>query len=108
MHNLEPTSSQITYYYMNVPNKLRVDNSICLACHETSAGADTTRVKLKDAGILLSETLKEYMSQMNIENGLKAIGFTTEDIPALVKGTLPQVYTFQLHVHAGYRSCLRP
>lgn len=31
------------------------------------------------------------MADMRIVDGLKAVGFSSEDIPALVKGTLPQV-----------------
>ena len=31
------------------------------------------------------------MQDMKIDDGLEALGFTSEDIPALVKGTLPQV-----------------
>lgn len=31
------------------------------------------------------------MEDMKIDDGLEALGFTKDDIPTLVKGTLPQV-----------------
>ena len=30
------------------------------------------------------------MQRLNVPNGLRAVGYTTADIPALVEGTLPQ------------------
>ena len=54
-------------------------------------GADTSNSKLSDAGKILSEVIKEYMYKTNIPDGLSALGYTTDDIPLLVEGTLPQV-----------------
>lgn len=53
-------------------------------------GHDTTNVRKEDAGLVLADVLRKYMSDMKIDDGLEALGFTTADIPALVKGTLPQ------------------
>jgi hypothetical protein len=33
------------------------------------------------------------MLDMKIENGIAALGYTKDDIPGLVQGTLPQVCT---------------
>ena len=35
--------------------------------------------------------MKTYMHDMGVVNGLKALEYSSEDIPALVTGTLPQV-----------------
>ncbi len=43
-----------------------------------------------EAGNLLADQIIALMKKLEIPNGLKAIGFTPEDIPALVEGTLPQ------------------
>ena len=53
-------------------------------------GASVVGAKLEDAGKVLSDTVRHYMHQMGVVNGLKAMGYSREDIPALVKGTLPQ------------------
>ena len=55
------------------------------------AGADVTNVKREDAGKVLADVLREYMAAMMIPDGIQAFGYQTEDIPALVEGTLPQV-----------------
>lgn len=54
-------------------------------------GADITGVKQADAGRVLADTILKYMDIMKIENGLSSLGYSSEDIPDLVKGALPQV-----------------
>lgn len=53
-------------------------------------GADISGVKPADAGRVLSERIIEIMQRLHIPNGLSAVGYTTDDIPRLVQGTLPQ------------------
>ncbi|XP_030557962.1 probable hydroxyacid-oxoacid transhydrogenase, mitochondrial [Drosophila novamexicana] len=53
-------------------------------------GADVTGVKAADAGRLLADTVRGYMQRAGIENGLRELGFSSSDIPALVDGALPQ------------------
>lgn len=54
-------------------------------------GADVRNAKKHDAGAILADIVKKYMHDMKIENGLEELGFEKDDIPELVKGTLPQV-----------------
>lgn len=53
-------------------------------------GADVTGVRREDAGRVLSDQLRVIMDQMKVENGLKALGYTSDDIPGFVAGTVPQ------------------
>ncbi|KAI3374821.1 hypothetical protein L3Q82_021048 [Scortum barcoo] len=54
-------------------------------------GADIRQVKREDAGAVLADTLRQFLFDLQVEDGLGAVGYSKEDIPALVKGTLPQV-----------------
>ncbi len=55
-----------------------------------SSGADVSSAKLEDAGLILADTLRGYMQAMGVVNGLRELGYSIEDVPSLVKGTLPQ------------------
>ncbi|XP_057714298.1 hydroxyacid-oxoacid transhydrogenase, mitochondrial [Corythoichthys intestinalis] len=53
-------------------------------------GADVGRVKRADAGAALADTLRNFLSELKVEDGLAAVGYNKDDIPTLVKGTIPQ------------------
>ena len=53
-------------------------------------GADVSNVTEAYAGRVLADTIIDFMRRLDVPNGLQALGYTTEDIPALVEGTLPQ------------------
>ncbi|KAM3605364.1 uncharacterized protein V6R79_024471 [Siganus canaliculatus] len=54
-------------------------------------GADIRQVKRADAGAVLADTLRHFLFGLQVEDGLEAVGYSKDDIPALVKGTIPQV-----------------
>lgn len=54
-------------------------------------GADTRTARIPDAGPILADTLRKFLFDLDVDDGLAAIGYSEADIPALVKGTLPQV-----------------
>ncbi|HRX80642.1 MAG TPA: hydroxyacid-oxoacid transhydrogenase, partial [Pirellulaceae bacterium] len=53
-------------------------------------GADVAGASHSDAAAVLAERVIELMRALNMPNGLKAVGYATDDIPALVEGTLQQ------------------
>jgi hydroxyacid-oxoacid transhydrogenase len=53
-------------------------------------GANVSGVKKEDAGKVLADRITWFMQQLKTPNGLKAVGYSSSDIPALVEGTLPQ------------------
>ncbi len=53
-------------------------------------GIDISRAPAEDAGRILADRITWFMQQLGAPNGLRAIGYTPADIPALVEGTLPQ------------------
>lgn len=53
-------------------------------------GADVSKADPSDAGAILADRIIEFMQVLDVPSGLAAVGFTAEDIPSLVNGTLPQ------------------
>jgi len=53
-------------------------------------GAPVSHARLDDAGRILADRLTWFMQRLGAPNGLRAIGYSSSDIPALVEGTLPQ------------------
>jgi hydroxyacid-oxoacid transhydrogenase len=53
-------------------------------------GVDTSDAREEDAGELLACAIIEVMQQTGMPSGLKAVGFTPDDVDQLVEGTLPQ------------------
>ena len=53
-------------------------------------GKDVSGAKLEDAGEILSGAVVELMQKVAMPNGLKAVGFSPDDVDMLVQGTLPQ------------------
>ena len=80
---------------LNAPAVFRFTGSACPERHLRGAalmGADISRVKdpVSEAGPILANQIVALMKELEIPNGLTAIGYTEEHIPALVEGTLPQ------------------
>ena len=59
-------------------------------CAAHLMGANIADVSPERAGHVLADQIVRLMKQLEVPNGLSAIGFTESDIPALVEGTLPQ------------------
>jgi len=53
-------------------------------------GVDISGANPDDAGEILADRIIEFMQNLDIPNGLSEVGYTEDDIPALVEGTLPQ------------------
>ncbi len=78
---------------LNAPAVFRFTASVSPERHLIAAealGADTSRANTNDAGKIISDQLITMMHDLGMPNGLKALGYTSSDIPALVEGTLPQ------------------
>lgn len=81
--------------FLNAPAVFRFTGPGCPDRHIRAAemlGADVSSVSNPeaDAGPLLADRIVALMKQLEMPNGLKAVGYTEADIPSLVRGTLPQ------------------
>jgi hydroxyacid-oxoacid transhydrogenase len=53
-------------------------------------GVDVSGAAADDAGKILADRITWFIQRLKLPNGLRALGYTSSDIPALVEGTLPQ------------------
>ncbi len=101
--NYRPEGLNLTYpiiphgmsVILNAPAVFRFTGQACPERHlkiATMMGANVSDNKdaIHMAGDYLADQIIELMRELNIPNGLSAVGYTSEDIPALVDGTLPQ------------------
>lgn len=64
-------------------------------------------MKREDAGPVLADTLRSFLFDLHVEDGLAALGYSPEDVPALVKGTIPQVRSGTLGTNRQQGGTLR-
>jgi hydroxyacid-oxoacid transhydrogenase len=53
-------------------------------------GSDSSNRSYQDAGAWLADEIRTLCGELDVKLGLRPLGYTEEDIPALVQGTLPQ------------------
>jgi hydroxyacid-oxoacid transhydrogenase len=78
---------------LNAPAVFRFTASASPERHLEAAralGVNVSGVRASDAGKVLAERIAWFMQRLKVPNGLREVGYTTSDIPALVEGTLPQ------------------
>jgi hydroxyacid-oxoacid transhydrogenase len=78
---------------LNTPAVVRFTHAASPDRHLRAAaalGAEVARAALDEAGEILAGRVIHFMRLLGMPNGLGAVGYGREDIPALVEGTLPQ------------------
>jgi hydroxyacid-oxoacid transhydrogenase len=78
---------------LNAPSVFRFTAQASPDRHLEAAGAlgaDISHRQSEDAGEILADRITWFMQRLKTPNGLRGVGYGSEDIPALVEGTLPQ------------------
>jgi hydroxyacid-oxoacid transhydrogenase len=89
-HSLIPHGMSVI---LNAPAVFRFTAQAAPEIHLKAAmlmGADVTKVLPEDAGEVLAERIIKLMQRTKMPNGLKAVGYTPDDLDALVAGTIVQ------------------
>jgi len=88
---------------LNAPAAFRFTGSARPERHLEAArlmGMEVEGFRREEAGEVLARAVTELMRKTGMPNGLAAVGYTEEDVPRLVEGTLPQ--------HRVTKLCPRP
>lgn len=78
---------------LNAPAVFRFTASASPARHLKAAaalGANVAGIPAEGAGVALADAITGFMQRLDVPNGLEALGYTRNEIPELVAGTLPQ------------------
>jgi hydroxyacid-oxoacid transhydrogenase len=78
---------------LNAPAVFRFTASAHPDRHLSAAealGVDISHASPDDAGRILADRITWFMQRVNVPNGLRGVGYSTSDIPALVEGALLQ------------------
>ncbi|KAK2466209.1 hypothetical protein APHAL10511_001851 [Amanita phalloides] len=67
-----------------------------------------TKIPDNDIGAHLSEAIARFLDGLGVPRGLKAVGYTSDDIGKLVEGTLPQRRVLDLAPGIERRTAFRP
>ena len=65
-------------------------------------GKDVSRAHRGDAGAILSDVCRGFMDRLGIPDGLGALGYSEEDVPALVKGAMNAVRKILDKLKSGF------
>ena len=78
---------------LNAPAVFRYTASASPERHLAAAealGADVSRCGKEDAGRVLADRITWFIQRLKVPENLRAVGYTSADIPTLVEGTLAQ------------------
>jgi hydroxyacid-oxoacid transhydrogenase len=78
---------------LNAPAVFRFTSSANADRHLAAAealGAEVSTCRREDAGRVLADRITWFMQRLRMPNGIRAVGYNSSDIPALVAGTLAQ------------------